>query len=183
MCITLRTWLPLLDTKPAVIFTYRHPLEVALSLHKRQRFTLTRGLRLWIYYNKAAVLNSVDLCRVFSSNNAVLADPLNETKRIANELSTKCKVPSPPKMIDQSIVNNFVDTSLQHNKKELNKKADMKRVLETHGDCEVKDFDSKERPGTLAQKIEKQMYLTAMKLYCDFESGDAYKDDYVWPDV
>ena len=183
MCITMRTWLPLLNTKPAIIFTYRHPLEVAMSLANRQHFKLAYGLRLWIQYNKLAVLNSADLCRVLSSNNAVLSDPLNETKRIANELTTKCGVPAPPKMIDQTVVDSFVDTKLQHNKNQLKKKASEKRVLESHGDCLVKDFDSSEIDGSEAKQREMDLYLMAMKIYCDFESGKAYEDTYEWPDL
>lgn len=182
MCITMRTWLPLLNTKPAVIFTYRHPLEVAMSLANRQHFKLAYGLRLWIQYNKYAVLNSADLCRVLSSNNAVLSDPLNETKRIASELTTNCNVPAPPKMIDQTIVESFVDTKLQHNKNQLKKKASEKILLESHGDCLVKDFDSSEVDGSDAQKREMNLYLMAMKIYCDFESGKAYEKTYEWPD-
>jgi len=36
LCITVRTWLPLLEYTPAIVFQYRHPLEVALSLQKRE---------------------------------------------------------------------------------------------------------------------------------------------------
>ena len=198
MCITLRTWLPLLNSKPAIIFTYRHPLDVAISLAKRNEFQLARGLkfakqqgfplahvlRLWIQYNKAALQNSADLCRVFSSNNAVLEDPLKEAKRIADELTNKCNVPPPPKMIDSKVVNSFVDTSLQHGKNQLKtKNAQNRSVLETHGDCEVKEYDSVEVPGSPAQEREMDLYLKAMKIYCDFESGEAYKDTYDWPDV
>ncbi len=183
MCITMRTWLPLLNTKPAVIFTYRHPLEVALSLANRQHFKLAYGLRLWIQYNKAAVQNSADLCRVLSSNNAVLTDPLNETKRIADELTKKCNVPAPPKMIDTTVVNSFVDNTLQHGRNELKKKDATRRVLVKHGDCEVKEYESAELPGSLAQQREKDLYLKAMKIYCDFESGAAYEDSYEWPDL
>ena len=184
MCITLRTWLPLLNSKPAIIFTYRHPLDVALSLAKRNEFPLARGLQLWMQYNKAALQNSADLCRVFSSNNAVLEDPLKEAKRIADELTNKCNVPPPPKMIDSKVVNSFVDTSLQHGKNQLKtKNAQNRSVLETHGDCEVKEYDSVEVPGSPAQEREMDLYLKAMKIYCDFESGEAYKDTYDWPDV
>lgn len=183
MCITMRTWLPLLNTKPAVIFTYRHPLEVAMSLAKRQNFKLAYGLRLWMQYNKAAVLNSADLCRVLSSNNAILADPLSETKRIANELTTKCNVPSPPRTIDQVVVESFVDTSLQHNRNKLKEKEADEKVLAQHGDCIVKDFESKELEGSPQYERDMDLYLKAMKLYCDFESGEAYKAAYEWPEV
>ena len=68
MCITLKTWLELLTSEPAVVFTYRHPLEVALSLKKReQNFPLERGLRLWIVYNMRALQNSKGLCTVYST--------------------------------------------------------------------------------------------------------------------
>ena len=49
MCTTLPTWLKLLEDEPAAVFTYRHPLEVAMSLkHREQGFTIEHGLRLWI---------------------------------------------------------------------------------------------------------------------------------------
>ena len=183
MCITMRTWLPYLNSKPAIIFTYRHPLEVAMSVHKRESgFTITRGLRLWINYNKAAVTNSADLCRVLSNNNVVLDDPLAETMRISNELTTKCGVPAPPKQITKDIIESFVDPSLQHNKKQLEEKSKERMVLEKHGDCEVREFESQY---TETQKVlretEMKTYLMAMKIYCDFQSGDAYKSDYEWP--
>ena len=183
MCITMRTWLPYLNSKPAVIFTYRHPLEVAMSLHKRESgITIMRGMRLWIMYNKAAVQNSADSCRVFSNNNAVLADPLAETQRIANEL-TKCGVPAPPKQITQNVIDGFVDPKLQHNKKLLEEKNMDKEVLATHGDCEVRGYDSLiDESDAAMRKREMKAYLTAMKVYCDLESGDAYTSDYEWPE-
>jgi len=185
MCITMRTWLPYLNSKPAIIFTYRHPLEVAMSIHKRDMgFTIIRGLKLWILYNKAAVQNSADLCRVLSNNNAVLDDPLAETMRISNELTTKCGVPVPPQQITAEIINSFIDPSLQHNKKQLEEKREGMKVLETHGgDCEVREFEGQFSEKTHPQLREKElkMYLMAMKIYCDFQSGDAYKSDYEWP--
>ena len=181
MCITMRTWLPYLDSTPAVLFTYRHPLEVAMSLHKREDgFTIARGLRLWILYNKGAVLNSADLCRVLSSNNKVLADPLGETKRIVKELE-ECGVPAASSTITQDVVDGFVDPKLQHNKKGLDEEKKEKEILATYGDCVVRDYDS-EAEG-VEKKREMRMYKMAMKIYCDLESGIAYDGDYDWPDL
>ena len=46
LCITLRSWLPLLNAIPAVLFTYRHPMDVARSLHKRyELYPMGKGLR------------------------------------------------------------------------------------------------------------------------------------------
>jgi len=184
MCITLKTWIPLFDTPPAIIFTYRHPIEVAMSLRKREEgFTLERGIRLWINYNIAAFKNSAGLCRVLSSSNALLADPLGETIRISEELTSRCNVPSPPKMITKAVVDGFVDTSLQHNKKELDKKSSEEQILEKLDDCEEgKDLNKFGHLGP-GKDREMELYSTAMKLYCDFQSGKAFKEDYQWPSV
>ena len=71
--------------------------------------------------------------RRISSNNAVLADPLEETKEtycIAKELEIKCDVPGLPNTITQKVVDGFVDPALEHsNKKVLDeKKKDIKVV-------------------------------------------------------
>ena len=180
MCITLGTWLPLLDTEPAVVFTYRHPLEVALSLKRREEdFDLAHGLRLWIVYNVRAVQNSAGLCRVLSSNDAILADPLAEVQRIADELTTKCHVPAPARArLTQAAVDDFVDRQLQHSKEQREAERAQKEVLEVHGECEVYDYDSDHEEGTIQHEREAQLYLKAMELYCDLQSGKAYEEGY-----
>ncbi|KAG7359771.1 hypothetical protein IV203_034869 [Nitzschia inconspicua] len=184
MCITLKTWVALMKTEPAVLFTYRHPLEVALSLHKREKnFPLERGLRLWIVYNMRAIQNSKGLCMVTSSNDAILADPVREIQRISDELTYTCGVPEPPDRIKQEDVDEFIDPKLQHGRKELSKEE--KRVLETYnnGECKVYSYTSEEEEGSAEFRREHEIYQLAMKIYCDFQSGEAYKDDYKWPRI
>lgn len=179
MCITLKTWLPLISSEPAVLFTYRHPLEVAISLRKReQNFPLEMGLRLWIVYNMRAIQNSVGLCRVFSSNEAILANPLEEVQRISKELTSKCGVPKPREELKQEDVDRFVDPSLQHNKKVLGYgKAEIANI----DGCSVHEFDSDAKAGSKEAEREKDLYLKAMTIYCDCKSGAAYKPGYEWP--
>jgi hypothetical protein len=67
LCITLQKWLPHLDgSRPAIIFTYRNPIHVAksLSMRKRNPVSLERGIELWIAYNREAIHNSNNLCRI-----------------------------------------------------------------------------------------------------------------------
>lgn len=183
MCITLKTWLKLLNHEPAVVFTYRHPVEVAKSLHKREKgFTMERGLRLWIVYNMRALQNARELCVVKSSNTAVLANPLKETQRIADELTSKCGVVAPPKMITQEDVDKFVDPNLQHNKNK-GPAASTQRILHEYNDgkCKVYEFHSKLEENDPGRKREAQLYEWAMQIYCDLESGKAYEFDYEWP--
>lgn len=184
MCITLKTWLKLLQHEPAVVFTYRNPLEVAMSLKKREKnFTLEHGLRLWIVYNMRAIQNSNGLCVVRSSNDAILADPLHEIQRISDELTTTCGVPAPPSTISQEDVDKFIDPQLQHNRKE--REEEDKEVLETYnnGACKVYSYISEFDESSSAYKREHQLYQKAMKVFCDFQSGAAYKDDYIWPEL
>eukprot|EP00978_Attheya_sp_CCMP212_P040013 scaffold214083_cov49-Attheya_sp.AAC.3 len=68
ICITLKNWIrAFIGTPPAVLFTYRDPMEVAKSLQNRvigQIPILADGLKLWIWYNRSAIYNSKKLCRV-----------------------------------------------------------------------------------------------------------------------
>lgn len=179
MCITLKTWLPLLNSEPAIVWTYRHPMEVAHSLITREpSFTLDHTLRIWIAYNMRGIQNSANLCRIYSSNDAVLADPLNEVKRISEELTAKCGVPAPPNELTDEQVSKFVDTSLQHNKKKVGEDLP---VIAEHGDCKVHHFVTETAATDPIYQLEKQYYLIAMKLYCDMGSGAAYEDNYEWP--
>ena len=183
MCIVLKAWLKILDKEPAILFTYRHPLEVALSLENRGgNMHVTKGLKLWIAYNMRAIQNSRGLCIVRTSNVAVLANPLQELQRISNELTNKCGVPAPKGRISKADINTFIDTSLQHHGAGTNKEQE---VLETfnYGKCVAYNFESKTKEGTRTRKKQLETYLKAMKIYCDLESGKAYEADYVWPDV
>jgi len=180
MCITLKTWLGVLSSEPAVLFTYRHPHEVALSLVHREKFELEHGLRLWIIYNTRAVQNSQKLCRVLSSNDDVLANPLGEVLRITEELTTKCGVPPPPKTITQEDIDIFIDPNMQHGKKEM---GAGRATLEDYNGCIIPDFDSVNKPGSQEHNRESALYMVAMKIHCDFKNGKAYEDNYEWPQI
>ena len=179
MCITLPTWLKLLKEKPAVVFTYRHPLEVALSLKRRNRIAIELGLGLWITYNMRALQNSADLCRVFSTNVALVKSPSIEVSRIQNELTLKCRVIMPPiHQLSEEVVHEFVDHNLQHNGKERERK-----VFQFGGDCVAREFGSDYDEGSLNRKAEMEMYLMAMRVYCDLEAGKVHISEYEWPDL
>jgi hypothetical protein len=204
MCITLSTWLKLLDDEPAIVFTYRHPLEVALSLKSREvemnrikiekegnktttldEITMERGFLLWITYNMRALQNSIELCRVFTTNEAVYDDPAKEVQRIKDELTTKCNVIQPPRNeIPIEVVNSFVDPTLQHNKKGEETGNDKRKVLKDFGKgCVALDFVSDYEDKSSNRKKEMAMYLMAMQIFCDMENGLAYGENYDWPDL
>jgi hypothetical protein len=181
MCITLKTWLPLLSAEPAVVWTYRHPMEVSHSLISREKsFTLDHALRLWIVYNMRALQNSLGLCRVYTSNEAIFKNPMQEVQRISDELTSKCNVPKPPTVLTIEQVNKFVDTTLQHNSKS---KFNDGPIIATHGtDCDVHELVTTTKKTDPKYEIEVTFYRIAMKIYCDMKSGKAYEIAYDWPE-
>mmetsp|Transcript_29800 Transcript_29800/g.70857 ORF Transcript_29800/g.70857 Transcript_29800/m.70857 type:complete len:375 (+) Transcript_29800:174-1298(+) len=183
MCITLPAWLRMLNNRPAILFTYRHPLEVAESLKRREEkehegeaYPLTYGLYLWIVYNTQALRHSERLCRVHTSNNAIFKSPLEELLRIHDELTVKCHVMPPPvPEISHEVIDSFIDPHLQH------QKGFGGAVVKDFGDgCLARAFSSDYAEGTVERDAENSMYLAAMEFYCDLESGKAYRDDYEW---
>jgi hypothetical protein len=204
LCITLPIWLKLVEEEPAIVFTYRHPLEVAMSLksrgeeyhrlkverkenttvHNTDEIPMEKGLLLWLTYNVRALQYSLGLCRVYTSNEAVYGDPQVELQRINDELMTKCNlVQSPNSVISPEVVNSFVDAKLQHNNKNSGGKSKQKILKDYGNGCEAIDFKSDYEETTADRKAEVDMYLIAMQLFCDMENGHAYKDDYTWPDL
>jgi hypothetical protein len=109
-----------------------------------------------------------------------LANPLTEVQRISDELTTKCGVPKPPRTLEQIDVDKFVDPSLQHNKKEREEEDTGKAVIADHDGCIVREYESTEAVASDSYAREHGLYVKAMKIYCDFQSGAALKDDYEW---
>ena len=116
LCITLKTWIPFLNFIPSILFIYRHPYDVALSMHNREteHFKMGKGMKLWYIYNKKAILSSSDLCRVVGSHRNIMKSPKIEFDRIYDELNL-CGLKIPHK-VKSSDVNDFIDAKLQHGK-------------------------------------------------------------------
>lgn len=172
MCVLLPTWLHHVKGRPAVVFTFRDPLEVAASLSKRtlyKRTDMTKWLGLWIDYNRLAVQHSAGLCRVLTSAEALLADPFGEGARIGAALGA-CGAP-PPRTLTRATAESFVDASLRHKKERGGGTP-----LETYRGCAIGDYD-----GSDAHAGERDMYVRAMRVYCDLQSRRAFETEYPWP--
>jgi hypothetical protein len=168
LCITLRTWLPLLNFIPAIVFTYRHPLDVALSMHNREteHFMIGKAMRLWYVYNKRAIQQSNDLCRVVTSQRLVMSQPQVELDRIYTELQDKCGVSVPNKVSPEDIAT-FVDPSLQHGRNNLADKS-----------CEDGEaFISTAVPPEswkTSQEDHIRLYRSSLSFFCAMENGEAF---------
>jgi hypothetical protein len=161
--------LPLFHNAPVVLFTYRHPLQVARSLLREKKLQMDHGFQIWIIYNMRAIQNSAGLCRVVTSNDAILADPMTEVQRIADELTTKCGVPKPPRELTREDVDKLVDpTKHKISGGEQGNNCAQDQIMELY----EKESNSK---GSVRN--------IAMQIYRDIQSGEAFKEEYVWPEI
>jgi hypothetical protein len=133
------------------------------------------GIINWIEYNKYAIINSVDLCRVITSNMQLMANPERELERIVHELTTSCQVPSPPKTFTIEALNSFIDPTMQSYSIGSSRSSDHNNtgVLEVYGkdNCVISKTD-------LIDDTHLHHYVRAMRLYCDMLSGEAFTTEY-----
>ena len=61
LCLTLPLWRSVLSEAPVAVLVFRDPLEVALSLQRRDGFPLTLGLALWHRYVRQSLRSVVEL--------------------------------------------------------------------------------------------------------------------------
>jgi len=179
LCITLSMWLPSLKgAPPAVLFTFRNPLEVAKSLARRKINNvklLSNGMKLWIWYNRLSLLNSQSLCRVVTSNEAVIRDPVSEISRINEEL-TKCGLPSRP--LNATALLDFFHADIMHVSENNNNQKKNDATTNNEEDCIIPPLES----GLLITDNNLQnVYMKAMTVFCDLKNGKAFKENYVWP--
>lgn len=167
LCITIRTWLPLFSSLPAVVFTYRHPLDVAMSLRRYYGFSVVRGLHMWYTYNRMAIQQSLDLCRVVTSDRKIMKSPQLEMKRIYTMLRDRCGIEVPRQLSDADI-EAFVDLDLQHGRESL---------LHERCDPEVYKPPAEWQD---AEHSELTVLGKAMAAYCAMENGEAFDPFFKW---
>lgn len=176
LCITLKSWLSILHTQPATVFLYRNPLEVSRVLVEKGDGPIEKNLLLWIQYNKSAILNSKGLCRVIVEEDVFNENPFDESERIVHELSQNCGVTEPPKKASREFANNFFVQTEDHGKSIVLTDD----ILQTHKDCKIYRYEIVDH---VESSYEKELYIEAMRLYCDLKSGEALSNDYEWPQI
>lgn len=171
LCLTLPLWISFLSTKPAVVLTFRDPMDVAYSLERRERQPLRHGFRAWITYNQRAVQHTQGLCVVTTSHKHILQDPIQEVTRLSSELTQKCGV-APPlrRTLSAAVAHEFVSEKLQHPTPRHNETD----ILETYTpQCTIRHH-----PRILAAHVS--LWVRVRRIYCDLESGRAHAPDYDW---
>lgn len=96
---------------PVCVHSVRNPLEVAKSLQARNGFSIMQGLALWEAYTRAALAASAGLPRLFVSYEALVAAPMDETRRLVRELQSLGV--SGLRIPDQQAVEEFITSGLR----------------------------------------------------------------------
>lgn len=78
-------WRRLLEV-PVCVYVHRSPIEVAQSLRSRNGFPIPFGIALWEYYSLAALKASKGLPRVLVHHSALMADPVDTTRKLYADL-------------------------------------------------------------------------------------------------
>src|SRR4051812_38874112 len=85
-CLTLPYWRERLASDPVVVVSYRHPLEVAGSLHTRNEFGPAHVLALWEAYNRALLAAAAGLPTVVVSYADLVAQPASTLHSVCDGL-------------------------------------------------------------------------------------------------
>jgi hypothetical protein len=101
-----------------------------------------------------------------------MQDPENEIKRIAEEL-TMCGLPQ--MTVKTKRVHSFFSKELVHHAKG---NITATKIEEKNALNRLSPRRARVRGKTMGQNM---LYNTAIKVYHDLESGEAFKEDYVWP--
>jgi hypothetical protein len=86
MCLVFPDWQPLLGT-PIAVVVYRNPYEIALSLHKRNGFSLEFGLALWECYATHLLKNTQTLPRIHVHHKDLIERPTQACEYLYDRLT------------------------------------------------------------------------------------------------
>ncbi len=75
LCLTLPLWRKVTPNELVAVLVFREPLEVALSLQRRDGFPLTLGFALWHRYVRQSLVSLVDLPVLVVEYSRALSEP------------------------------------------------------------------------------------------------------------
>lgn len=98
--------------EPAFVISLRHPLSVAKSLEKRDGFTQSKSLYLWLDYMLQSLRHSRGQRAVVLSYDSLMDEPATQITRLGQHL----RLTLPPAADLKEYVEKFLSADLQHNR-------------------------------------------------------------------
>jgi len=115
-CRLLPFWLDVLKAfgaRPCAVIPVRNPLEVASSLLKRDGFSVSKSLAVWLRHVLDVELETRGIPRVFVAFDEVLSDPRASMEQISSDLRVSWPVPYP---VAEAEIRQFLQSSLKHHR-------------------------------------------------------------------
>lgn len=85
LCLLLPAWRPHLEA-PVAVFVHRNPVEIALSLQKRDGFPLEYGVALWEYYTVGMLNATAGMPRIHIRHREMMEKPVKTTESLFRQL-------------------------------------------------------------------------------------------------
>lgn len=118
LCLLLPAWMPMLEV-PIAVLMYRHPMEVALSLYKRDKFAIEYSLALWEYYVVHLLNATLRMPRLYLHHRDLIERPVEASELLLTQLREegvrRLDMPSARE------IHAFIDTRLYRSRSEPNK--------------------------------------------------------------
>ncbi len=164
LCLTFPYWRKHLEL-PVIVTTSRDPVEVAISLQKRNHFSLAHGLAIWEYCH-AGILNAVSGLPVIPvSHQEVLSQPVETVGRLFESLMQHgvqgLRLPS------QQEITSFIEPSLYRSKAD---DALRKGLVTPHAAKIVRMIERNEAPEGIIEPSS--LALDAMRTYNTIREHD-----------
>lgn len=152
VCKLLPLWIKILKNQGIdgrFLIVLRHPMEVALSLRKRNNFSFEKSIILWLDYNLQAELKTRGRKRTALLYSDLMSSPIDEMERIKGELEIKY-----PISIDEASgsICEFLAGGLRHyDKVAFHEESNLEKIAEEVYQCLCK----LSRGGFTGKDIEK----------------------------
>lgn len=151
-----------LEIEPVVIHTLRHPIEVARSLERRNKFLIPRGILLWLRYTLEGERGSRGLRRFFTSYDELLDDCPGFIQRSQDALGLFW-----PRNSDRARreIGNFLSEGMRHHKES----AKTSRILPYAGQWTEATFNVMKEWAAEGESIAGRKKLD--DVYAEFTAG------------
>lgn len=156
--------------KMRLIASYRHPIENANSILKRDSIEINQGLLLWIahYVNLLNDVENTSIC--FVKYNDILSHPETEIQKVAKFLDQPININELNKFKSQ-----FLDSSLRHNTETTNELKVEKKIINLGLDLyqtieSIKDSAQSELRPILSKSLSKDFIQKLISIdpnFCD----------------
>lgn len=112
LCLTLPLYRPIIRSMAAVMIV-RHPVEVAMSLERRNKFRLPFGVALWETYNRHALSSLQGVPSILVQHTKLLSEP---QACIAETIAGLAELGITGLSVDAAIAANSIDPTLYRNR-------------------------------------------------------------------